>query len=605
MTKPASDIHELLFLRPREDSARLQSTPLTSGEQTKESSLPQGNGIVPPVSQSPSEVTPVTSPVQDGGSVEGQRAGKRENPPRADEMSAKQLEEFGKRYRLVSLVEAGRSPCEALEHLGINGSESWVRKLCCRFKSQGAVGLLDRRAENGSNRRLLTKEVEELTLALWYARPAAGAKVIWGELRKVCAELGIVCPKYDAIKKFLKARPLHDKWVRVGKIGVWDKQARPVVRFNITSYANERWQVDHTRLDVWVRVKVGDRWEPAEAYLSVAMDADSRSIAGVWLSTRYPDAWTVALLLRQAILPKSRLTWKNRGIPSIYQSDRGKDFMSNAILVALSYLGVSRDPDPPHYPNRKGKIERWFLTLDRGCLRILPGHMDAIGRTKGAAAKRVAELLELSDLREEILTYIVDSYHQRTHSETGRKPAEMWEETVLLRLPESEDALNALLLKSDQTRKVEGHGVMLTIDGARGDYWAPPLVDYAGQDVQIRYNPDDRRSVLAYSADSGEFICEASLMGEPDSPYTIDDVNRVRKQYRKGLLARMSDYARKAEEFDRPRKEAERRKKAGRIAQEQLAGQRESQASKRGSKRADNLDAAKMLLAKFERRLRS
>jgi putative transposase len=275
--------------------------------------------------------------------------------------------------------------------------------------------------------------------------------------------------------------------------------------------------------------------------------------------------------------------------------------MSNAILVALSYLGVSRDPDPPHYPNRKGKIERWFLTLDRGCLRMLPGHMDAIGRTKGAAEKRIAELPELPDLRKEIVSYIIECYHQRTHSETGRKPTEMWEETALLRLPESEDALNALLLKGDTTRKVEGHGITLKIGGIRGDYWAPPLVDYVGQSVQVRYNPDDRHSILAYSADKEEFICEASLMGQPDSLYTFEDVNRVRKQYRQGLLARMSEYVKKAEEFDRPRKEAGRREKARQLAQEQSAKQSNSE----GLKRTDKLGAAKALLAKFERRLRS
>jgi Mu transposase, C-terminal len=275
--------------------------------------------------------------------------------------------------------------------------------------------------------------------------------------------------------------------------------------------------------------------------------------------------------------------------------------MSNAVLVALGYLGVSRGPDPPRYPNRKGKIERWFLTLDRGCLRMLPGHMEAIGRTRGAAEKRVAELLELSDLRKEIIKYIVESYHQRTHSETQRKPAEIWEETVILRLPESEDALDSLLLKADQTRKVKNDGITFTINSSKGDYWAPPLIDHHGQDVQIRFNPDDNRSLLVYSADTGKFICEAALMGQPDSPYKVEEVQRAGKQFRAGLLARMSDYVKKAEEFDRPRKQAEQRKKARRVAEKQAAKQGKSD----DSKQPDKLTAAKEMLVKLERRLRS
>jgi hypothetical protein len=232
------------------------------------------------------------------------------NPPRADEFSDEELTEFGKKYQLVCLLDAGKSPRDALDHLEIKGSESWVRKLYKRYKVQGVNGLLDKRMQNGSNRRLLTAEIKEMILALWYAHPAAGPQAIWVELKKLCAAGKFTCPKYDTVKKFLKARPLHDKWVRKGEIRTWDKQARPIVHFNITSYANERWQVDHARLDIWVREKVGDKWEAAEAYLSVALDAHSRAIAGIWLSTRYPDAWTVALLLRQAILPKSHPNWK-------------------------------------------------------------------------------------------------------------------------------------------------------------------------------------------------------------------------------------------------------------------------------------------------------
>jgi putative transposase len=539
----------------------------------------------------------------DDGSDKEEVSARWENPPNPDELSDQELADFAQKYQLVNLIRAGRSAREALNHLGMKGSESWASRLCKRFAEQGPSGLLDRRARNGSNRRLLTKEVEELTLALWYARPAAGPHVIWEALKKVCAEpdRNIPCPKYDVIKKFLKNRPPHEKLVREGKIEVWDKQARPVVRFNITSYANERWQVDHSRLDIWVREKVDGHWQPAEVYLSVAMDADSRAIAGIWLSTRYPDSWSVALLLRQAILPKAHPDWKNRGIPCIYQPDRGKDFMSNAILLSLSHLGVSRDPDPPHYPNRKGKIERWFLTLDRGCLRMLPGHMAAIGVTRGAAEKRVAELLELSDLREEIVKFIVENYHQRTHSATGRKPAEMWEERVLLCLPESEEALNSLLLKADTTRKVRNHGITLEIGGVKGDYWAPPLVDYFRQDVQIRLNPDDRSSILVYAADSGEFICEAFLMGQEDSRYTVEDVIRVRNQYRKGLLERMSEYAKKAEEFDRPRKEAASRQKARQI----LEGRAEKQGKRGEVKHPDGLGGARHLLARLERRVRA
>lgn len=518
-------------------------------------------------------------------------------PPRADEFDDKGLEEFSLKYQLVCLVKNGKSPREALDHLGIKGTDRWVRKLCERYKFQGARGLLDGRLKNKSNRRLFTDEVKQIVLSWWYARPGAGPKAIWEEVRKECSERQIPCPKYDVVKKFLQNQSPHDKLVRAGKIHIWDKEGRPVVRFNMTSRSNERWQVDHTRADIWIREKIGDRWQPSEAYLSVAIDAHSRAIAGIWLSKRTPDSWTVAMLLRNAILPKAHKDWIMQGIPRVYQPDRGKDLMANSVALSLGYLGIERDPDPPHYPNRKGKIERWFLTLDRGCLRMLPGHMSAIGVTKGAAEKRVAELLEISDLRKEIIHYIVENYHRRTHSETGRKPIEFWQETVDLRLPESEDALNAFLFKSDKIRRVRNTGIKFTLDGFTGHYWSPQLVNYWRQDVQLRYNPEDLNSMLIYRADNNEFICEAFLMGKEDSRYNIHDVKRERNQYRRGLLERHKQYAQKVEEFDRPRKQAEQREKAQQLLEQQ--NQKEKQAVQESM---DELRDVRNLLSRLERR---
>lgn len=114
--------------------------------------------------------------------------------------------------------------------------------------------------------------------------------------------------------------------MRAGKIKVWNEQARPVVRYNITSYSNERWQVDHNRADIYVRERVGDGWAARQVWLTVFLDAHSRCITGFQLSTKSPDAWTSAALWRHAVLPKEDPVWFNKGLPNVVQPDRGKDF---------------------------------------------------------------------------------------------------------------------------------------------------------------------------------------------------------------------------------------------------------------------------------------
>src|SRR5205085_692125 len=247
---------------------------------------------------------------------------------------------------------------------------------------------------------VFTDDLKKRALAWWFARPAAGPRAIWKQVVAYCKEHGVGAPRYDVVKKYFASLPEVYKLFRQGKIGIkeWERNFRPVVRYNLTTYSNQRWQFDNSRLDFWVRVREGDHWVPVPAKISASLCAHSHAVPGFILSAKEPDAWTTALLIRAAAAEKENPDWKNKGLPGVLQPDRGMTFLAHAVVSSLAYLGVALDPDPPYYPNRKGKIERWFLTLERGCLRILPGHMDAIGRTREAAEKHVHLLLTISQL---------------------------------------------------------------------------------------------------------------------------------------------------------------------------------------------------------------
>lgn len=528
---------------------------------------------------------------------------------RPDALSAAQLREFNLKHRLVTMVENGCSPSAALSELKhllselrIKGTVQWVNKLRNRHRLHGAPGLLDRRTNNKSQRRMFTSAVEDLTLTYWYGRPAAGPKAVWELVKDKCDELGLAYPGYDTVKRFLKNQPEHHKLVRAGKIRVWDKQGRSVGRIENTTRGNERWQADHTHLDIWIREWVNGRWLACAVHLSVFMDAHTRVITGMWLSKRNPDSWAVLLLLRYAILPKAHPKWMVQGIPRIIQPDRGSDWMSRAVALAVSYLGIEYDPDPPYYPNSKGKIERWFETLDIGKLRSLPGHKLAIGKSHVSAQRHVAELLELHELRDEITKFILGTHHEREHSETKRKPAEHWLETVDLRLPSSEDELDEMLLKADRSATVKNTGVKFNYEGHVGHYWSPQIADYWKQRVQIRYNPEDLNSVLLYSVDKNEFLCEAFLLGKPDSRFTIDDIKSNRRQVRSGIIGRQKLYVKKIEEFDRPRREKVQKEKTEALLAR--AAEKKAAEKRAAHKKSSKFEGAFDLLERMERRAR-
>src|SRR5437764_14940937 len=117
---------------------------------------------------------------------------------------------------------------------------------------------------------------------------------MWKEQRKVCRERGQSETSDRTIGKFITSLPEAFKMFRGGKTGVrkWEQTAAPVVRYENTQFANEGWQADHSPLQIWVRHKVHGVWRAFRAYISVALDAHSRSIAGFIVSTKYPDSWT-------------------------------------------------------------------------------------------------------------------------------------------------------------------------------------------------------------------------------------------------------------------------------------------------------------------------
>lgn len=479
--------------------------------------------------------------------------------PRIETLNEKQIANISRNHLAISLIKNGSTRRQALaavqrQFTEFKGTIRWINKLFLRYEKDGADAFIDKRLKNHNQVRALTAEIQNLILMWWYARPAAGPKAIWRKVSEECCERNLNAPSYATVQKFLKNQSEANKLARSGNIEVWDKQGRPVVRYKLTSYSNQRWQIDHTRLDIWVRLWVIDHWEPREVWLTVVLDAHSRSVAGFVISSKNPDAWTTATLLRKAILPKENSAWLNRGIPSVLQPDRGGDFMSHAVQASVAKLGIIFDPDPPYYPNRKGIVERFFLTLDF-YLRILSGHHKAVGKTLGAAKKHLAVLLTREQLQSEIEHWIVTEYHQRENEDTERKPAEFWQESVKLRMPESEEVLDSFLLKSDKVRKIRNTGIDFHIAGKGDDrggrYWSPELAWFYAREVTLSYNPEDLDSILVYCAATKEYLGEAWLMGDKNSKYSIVDVKQARGQIRRGLLERKKMYSAEIHERDR------------------------------------------------------
>lgn len=464
------------------------------------------------------------------------------------------------RQKLVRLLDDGLSPKEAIAKLGLPKNRlSWARKLYRRVKETGH--LTDGRWARQPARTVFTPEVERLVLQIWNSYPGASPKNVHNLLKKELEKWAEAerppLPSYSSVWRYINALPPAIQAARGGRMELWDKQGRPVAERAPTLFANQVAQADHTPLRLWARVEVAPGvWIPVQPWLTTVIDVHSRAVMGYVVSARYPDAWTVALAIRHAVLEKDDPAFPMRGKPFLIVFDGGNDFGSLSVKSLLGAMAVDVEFCAPHNPNEKPEQERFFSTL-KTRIRELRYAMANIGRSEGAALKKLDLLPTIPQVRQEIHQFIGE-YHQTPHSAHGELPVTLWTETARVRPAEPQE-MDVLLLKDDTLRMVTKEGVRFTLpDGAGGLYRARDLWPYWKQEVRLRYNPDDMLSVLVYTADTGTFICEAWLAGAEGSRYTDADLLADRKAVRAGLVERTRGYVNLTIEQDRPLK----RKKA-------------------------------------------
>ncbi len=219
------------------------------------------------------------------------------------------------------------------------------------------------------------------------------------------------------------------------------------------SRPNQIWQADHTQMNIWL-LDNGD--QPARPWLTAIEDDFSRCIAGYFLTFAHPTALNTALTLHQAIWRKPDARWRICGIPEIFYTDHGSDFTSHHMEQVCVDLKVQLIFSTAGMPRGRGRIERFFQTVDQLFLHRLPGYAPE-GKPVTPAKLTLPELDLLFQ------EFLLGEYHLRTQRDLAASPLERWARGpsgaqgmpgFLPRLPESLEELDLLLLTVVKTRRV-------------------------------------------------------------------------------------------------------------------------------------------------------
>ena len=431
------------------------------------------------------------------------------------------------RYRLIQpCLEQGVPLAQLAKHHGLvlRTVQRWVM----RYQAHGLAGLTRRtRADRGQSRHL-RPELKHAIEGLALRKPAPTSAFVHRQVVDIATQHGWPIPSYLCVYKVIKQ--LDPGLVTLAHAG--SKAYRTTFDLLYRREAegpNDIWQADHTLVDLWVQ---HDDGHPVRPWLTVIMDDYSRAIAGFGVSFHAPSAMQTALVLRQAIWRKLLPQWHICGIPLTFYTDHGSDFTSHHLEQVSADLKMGLVFSEVGMPRGRGRIERFFRTINQMLLCSLPGYTPA-----GAPTGKT--LLTLSALEAHLQHFLLVQYHQRPHSETGVPPPARWAAGGFLpRLPESLEQLDLLLLTVAKSRKVRQDGIHF-----QGFcYLDTTLAAYVGEQVIIRYDPRDMAEIRVFH--NHRFLCRAICAELAGETIALREIIQARTHRRKALRQTLQDRTR-------------------------------------------------------------
>lgn len=197
---------------------------------------------------------------------------------------------------------------------------------------------------------------------------------------------------------------------------------------------NGIWDYLHPEVQRRIEEKIGEK-NDGRVWLSVALDAYSRSVCGMKLLWGAPDGAsavaTLAMVARskdfETQLYGTTTSWVQEGTAESIHVDAGASYTSHEFQQAvLSYTGNVTIP-PSKHPHLRGRVERFFRTINQRYIHLLSGQtFSNVLLRDNYDAKKHRHITDdqLADL---IVMLIVDCYHNTKHRGLmGMTPLQAW-----------------------------------------------------------------------------------------------------------------------------------------------------------------------------------
>lgn len=285
----------------------------------------------------------------------------------------------------------------------------------------------------------------------------------------------------------------------------------------------------------------------SRAWISVALDAYSRSIVGMQILYAQPDGEaavnTLAMVARDkndlAELAGSKTPWPQAGTPEAIHTDAGAGYVSGEFQAAvLAFTGQHAIP-PSKHPHLRARVERFFRTINQRYIHMFPGQTFSNILLRDEYDSDAHKAITHDQLSALLVRLIVDCYHNTPHrSLFGLTPLEAWywgsqnAEGAMKGIPSRRD-YHEIFGMMDM-RKIGNQGIQILNLFYRSERLQEIRKFSKRTNLTIRLNPQDVSRILVKDPfQPGWFEARCNIDGLENVPFSdwIETLRYIKSKF--------------------------------------------------------------------------
>lgn len=296
--------------------------------------------------------------------------------------------------------------------------------------------------------------------------------------------------------------------------------------------SNEVWQGEILRLPIEISDSFGNSVE--QPLVAIFLDCWSGLVTGLHLSlSNFSNEQVLAIALRHAILPKrlnddSAYLWPACGLPKALMLD---EKFSSKLLNLCDKLEIECLPASASQMQEGGE----FLAHSFMC------YLDNLLKSQEINRSQSIDRLSFLELEQTIFHYVIEEYNQQSYSEKSYLTRTQRWEVGLRGIPPdvpSERSLDVCLPRS--SLRLIGRKGLVRFAGQT--YRDEVLVSHVGEQVSVRFNPQNITTILVFQQQEDEdiLLTRACILNFQEERLSLEDAKAMQRAKRRRLKAHRS-----------------------------------------------------------------